>query len=110
MEFRNKMPGGSEQNDNKGEGSNRIVISVIGPDRVGIIAAVSNILAKHNINILDIRQTIMQEFFVMILIADMEKATVDLLRVKDLLNRKGEELQVRIDAQHEDVFNFMHRI
>lgn len=91
-------------------GGNRIVISVIGPDRVGIIAAVSAVLAENGINILDISQTIMQEFFVMILVADMNNASVDLIALKDLLARTGEELKMRIDAQHEDVFNYMHRI
>ena len=91
-------------------GGNRVVITVIGPDRVGIIAAVSNILADKGVNILDINQTIMQEYFVMVLVADMTGATTDLISLKDILSAKGEELQVRIDAQHEDVFNFMHRI
>jgi ACT domain-containing protein len=91
-------------------GGNRIVITVIGPDRVGIIAAVSAVLAENSVNILDISQTIMQEFFVMVLVADMATATIDLVTLKDLLARKGDDLQVRIDAQHEDVFNFMHRI
>ncbi len=91
-------------------GSNRIAITVIGPDRVGIIAAVTAILADKGVNILDINQTIMQEFFVMVLVADMESSRVDLLKLKELLEKKGEELQVRIDAQHENVFNYMHRI
>lgn len=91
-------------------GGNRIVITVIGPDRVGIIAAVSNILAENSVNILDISQTIMQEFFVMVLVADMAGSKTDLVSLKEALAKKGEDLQVRIDAQHEDVFNFMHRI
>ena len=91
-------------------GGNRIVITVIGPDRVGIIAAVSAILAEQSVNILDISQTIMQEFFVMVLVADMATARIDLVALKDLLAKRGEELQVRIDTQHEDIFNFMHRI
>ena len=91
-------------------GGNRIVITVIGPDRVGIIAAVSAILAEKSVNILDISQTIMQEFFVMVLVADMATARIDLVALKDLLAKRGEELQVRIDAQHEVIFNFMHRI
>ncbi len=91
-------------------GGNRIVITVIGPDRVGIIAAVSAILAEQRINILDISQTIMQEFFVMVLVADMSGAVVDLNGLKEMLANKGDKLKVRIDAQHEDVFNFMHRI
>ncbi len=91
-------------------GGNRIVITVIGPDRVGIIAAVTVILADKGVNILDISQTIMQEFFVMVLVADMTEAKVDLVTLKDLLAQKGEELKLRIDTQHEDIFNFMHRI
>ncbi len=89
---------------------NRIVITVIGPDRVGIIAAVSAILAENSVNILDISQTIMQEFFVMVLVADLAEASIDLVGLKEQLAQKGEELQVRIDTQHENVFNFMHRI
>ena len=91
-------------------GGNRIVITVIGPDRVGIIAAVTVILADKGVNILDISQTIMQEFFVMVLVADMTEAKVDLVTLKDLMAQKGEELKLRIDTQHEDIFNFMHRI
>ncbi len=91
-------------------GGNRIVITVIGPDRVGIIAAVTTALAENSINILDISQTIMQEFFVMVLVADMATSEIDLVKLKDLLAKKGEELELRIDAQHEDVFNYMHRI
>lgn len=91
-------------------GGNRIVITVIGPDRVGIIAGVSSVLAENSINILDISQTIMQEFFVMVLVADMATSRIDLVMLKDLLAKKGEELELRIDAQHEDVFNYMHRI
>ena len=89
---------------------NRIVITVIGEDRVGIIAAVTAILAENKINILDISQTIMQEFFVMVLVADMAESDLDMLLLKELLIKKSEALKVRIDVQHEDVFKFMHRI
>ena len=89
----------------------RIIVSVLGHDKVGIIAAVANILSESNINILDISQTILQEFFSMILIADMENSKVDLATLKQLLAEKGEALGgLRIDAQHEDVFRYMHRI
>jgi len=89
---------------------NRVIVSVIGPDRVGIIAGVTGIMAENNVNILDISQTIMQEFLVMVLIGDMGKSTTDLLELKDRLNSKGTELGIRIDAQHEDAFKFMHRL
>jgi ACT domain-containing protein len=88
----------------------RIIVSVLGHDRVGIIAAVANILAESNVNILDISQTIMQEFFTMMLIADMENSSRNLAELKEMLSEKGDELGVRIDAQHEDVFRYMHRI
>lgn len=96
-------------NKNEESGS-RVIISVLGQDRVGIIAGVSQILSEHNINILDISQTIMQGIFTMIMIIDMEKSSIDFARLKGLLQQKGEEMGLRIDAQHEKVFRYMHRI
>ncbi len=89
---------------------NRVIVSVIGPDKVGIINGVTSVLSSNGINILDISQTVMQEFLVMVLVGDMEGSKVDMATMKDLLHEKGREIGVRIDAQHEDVFNFMHRI
>ncbi|NLZ39123.1 MAG: ACT domain-containing protein [Firmicutes bacterium] len=88
----------------------RVIISVLGKDRVGIIAAVANILSENNINILDISQTIMQDLFTMILIADLEKSKIDLATLKAKLKEVGESLGIKIDAQHEDAFRYMHRI
>ena len=93
--------------DSKG---NRVIVTVIGPDRVGIIAGVAEVLATNGINILDISQTILQEFLVMVIVVDMSKSHIDLTGLKERLSAKGLELGVRIDAQHEDIFNFMHRI
>lgn len=89
---------------------NRIIVTVIGPDRVGIIAGVAQVLADNNINILDISQTILQEFLVMVMVADMSASPIDMATLKEKLAGKGREIGVRIDAQHEDVFMFMHRI
>lgn len=89
---------------------NRIIVTVIGQDKVGIIAQVATILAEHNVNILDISQTILQEFFAMVLIADTQKSTLDLSAIKEKLNELGQQMGVKIDAQHEDVFRYMHRI
>ncbi len=94
----------------KKEMKNRVIVTVLGPDKVGIIAGVAQILAENNINILDISQTILQEFLAMVLIADMDASTVDLLELKQKLNELGEKIGVRIDAQHEDAFSYMHRI
>jgi ACT domain-containing protein len=92
------------------ERSNRIIVTVVGHDRTGIIAETSRILADAKVNILDISQTLLEEFFVMILMADMGQATVTLGELKTRLAAKAEELGLRIDAQHEDVFRFMHRV
>ncbi|KUK31955.1 MAG: ACT domain-containing protein [Thermoanaerobacterales bacterium 50_218] len=89
---------------------NRAIVTVIGHDKVGIIAAVSSILAGVNVNILDITQTVLQGFFAMIMIVDLSKCKVDFLTLKKMLEEKGEELELRITLQHEDVFRFMHRI
>lgn len=92
------------------ERSHRIIVTVIGKDRVGIIAKVATVLAAANANILDIAQTILQEFFVMIMMVDLGEATVAFDELKRRLNAAGEELGLKIDAQHEDVFKYMHRI
>ncbi|SHJ96743.1 ACT domain-containing protein [Desulforamulus aeronauticus] len=93
-----------------GQSGKRIIVSVIGQDRVGIIAKVSTILAENQVNILDISQTILQEFFAMVLVADMEKSPIELDLLKETLNQAGQDLGVKIEAQHEDVFRYMHRI
>ena len=90
--------------------SSRIIVTVIGRDQVGIIAAVSALLAEAHANIVDISQTTLREFFTMIMLVDMEKATVPFDELKRRLNAKGEAMGLRIDAQHEDVFKFMHRV
>jgi ACT domain-containing protein len=90
--------------------SNRVIVTVIGEDKVGIIASVSTLLAQANANIVDISQTTLREFFTMIMLVDMEKATVPFDELKRRLNAKGEAMGLRIEAQHEDVFKFMHRV
>jgi ACT domain-containing protein len=92
------------------EPSNRVIVTVIGEDKVGIIANVSTLLAEANANIVDISQTTLREFFTMIMLVDMEKATVPFDELKRRLNTKGEAMGLRIDAQHEDIFKFMHRV
>lgn len=90
--------------------SNRVIVTVIGEDKVGIIANVATLLAEANANIVDISQTTLREFFTMIMMVDMDRATVPFDELKRRLNAKGEAMGLRIDAQHEDVFKFMHRV
>lgn len=88
----------------------RAVITVIGKDKKGIIAAVSTELSECNINILDISQTILQEYFTMIMLVDLKEMNVNFDDLISRLEAKGKELGVSIRAQHEDIFNSMHEI
>ena len=88
----------------------RTVITVVGKDTVGIIARVCTYLAGNNINILDISQTIVQGFFIMMMIVDMTGASKDFDKVSDELEMLGTEIGVIIKTQHEDIFDMMHRI
>ena len=88
----------------------RIVITVVGKDTVGIIARVCTYLADNNINILDLSQSILQGFFNMILIADVAASTVPFDRVQDELRALGERMGLDIKAQREEIFEMMHRI
>ena len=92
------------------EDGKRVIITVLGHDRVGIIAGISAILANAHINILDINQTIIQGFFTMVMVADISDSTIDIAKLRDILNLKGQELELQITVQHEDIFKFMHRI
>jgi len=94
----------------KPEEGKRIIITVLGHDKVGIIAMVSAILAEAGINILDISQTILQGFFTMIMVVDIRSSKIDIVELRDVLAAKGEEMQLQITVQHEDIFKFMHRI
>ncbi len=89
---------------------NRTIITVIGKDRVGIIARVCTFLAENNINILDINQSIVQGFFNMMMIVDAQQTSKDFSVLVEEIEKVGDELGVKIKMQHEDIFNIMHRI
>lgn len=88
----------------------KAVISVVGHDTVGIIAKLTTMIAEHNVNILDISQKVMQDYFTMILLTDVENLDVKFGEFADLASKFGDEIGVSIRVQHEDAFNSMHRI
>ena len=88
----------------------KTVITVVGKDTVGIIAKVCTYLAENNVNILDISQTIVQDYFHMMMIADLNNATKSFGDVSDELAKLGEEIGVIIKCQREEIFDSMHRI
>lgn len=86
------------------------IITVVGKDTVGIIARVCTYLAENNINILDISQTIVQDYFNMMMIVDANNTDKKIGVIADELDKLGEEIGVQIKLQQEDIFNSMHRI
>ena len=88
----------------------RLFITVVGKDRVGIIAAVTKILAEKEVNILSINQNILNGFFNMILFAESDEKKIRLVELQQALKVQGEEIGVEIKTQHQDIFDVMHKI
>lgn len=88
----------------------RAIITVTGKDRPGIIAGVCVLLSESNINILDISQTVMQDFFTMTMLIDLSGCDRSFAEVSDGLDEKGKEMGLIIRVQREDIFDRMHRI
>ncbi len=88
----------------------RAIITVTGKDRPGIIAGVCVLLSEGNINILDISQTVMQDFFTMTMLIDLSACEKSFAEVSDSLDAKGKEMGLIIRIQREDIFDRMHRI
>lgn len=86
------------------------IVTVVGQDRVGIIAAVCNRLAGHNVNILDISQTILQGSFTMVMVVDIGNATASFGELGTSLENLGTEMGLSIRIQREEIFNAMHQI
>jgi len=87
-----------------------IVLTIVGKDKVGIIAKASQLLAENKVNIININQNIMDGFFNMVLIADMADASISLQDLKTKATALGEELGVEIRVQSEEIFSAMHSI
>ena len=88
----------------------RAVISVVGCDTVGIIAKISKECADYGVNILDISQTVLQNYFTMIMITDINKINIPFTEFVDRMAELGKSMNLEIHAMHEDIFNAMHRI
>jgi ACT domain-containing protein len=100
----------SPKTEGAGALSGRAIVTIIGSDRVGIIAGISGAIADANVNILDISQSVIREFFTMIMMVDIGGATMTFEELSRNLSRKGEELGVRVEIQREEIFKAMHRV
>lgn len=88
----------------------RAVITVIGKDMVGILAKVSMECSNHNINVLEVTQSILQDMFAMIMMVDISKSDIPFTEFSDTLGKIGSDMGLSIHAMHEDIFNAMHTI
>ena len=88
----------------------KAVVTVVGNDRVGIIAETCVSLASFNVNILDISQTVMQEYFTMMMVVDVSNCAVPLAELCKAMDTKGQEMGLSIRVQREDIFEAMHRV
>ena len=88
----------------------KAIVTVVGKDRVGIIANVCTVLAGFNVNVLDISQTVMQGYFTMMMATDVSASTVPMAQLASELEKLGKDMGLSIRIQREDIFEAMHRI
>ena len=88
----------------------KAIVTVIGKDTVGIIAAVCALLAQHQVNVLDISQTILQDYFTMVMMVDLTECKASFADLSAALEQAGTERGLSIRIQREDIFNAMHKI
>lgn len=88
----------------------KAIVTVVGKDRIGIIASVCSLLAGYEVNILDIRQTVMQGYFTMMMVVDTSLSELPFAELVKKLDQKGEEMGMSIRLQREDIFEAMHRV
>ena len=88
----------------------KAIVTVVGKDRVGIIAAVCNQLAQYNINVLDISQTVMQDYFTMMMVVDVSAANQPLGQISLQMEEMGKQSNLSVRLQREDIFQAMHRV
>lgn len=88
----------------------KAVISVTGRDNVGIIAGVSSLCAQYGANIIDITQSVLSEYFAMIMLAEVDKLSIPFADFTDIMANYGKEKNLEIHTMHEDIFSAMHEI
>ena len=88
----------------------KAIVTVVGKDAVGIIAGVCTELAKYNVNVLDISQTVMQGYFTMMMVTEVSECNVPLAELVTRMDQVGKEMGLSIRVQREDIFEAMHRI
>lgn len=104
------QPGQTEKSEPARTSRDRIIITAFGKNKPGILAGLTGVLAACNCDILDLSQKILQDFFTIMLLVDIAGSTADFESVKNDVVNRGEELDLKVIVQHEEIFNAMHRI
>ncbi|MDC7240008.1 MAG: ACT domain-containing protein [Spirochaetales bacterium] len=86
------------------------IITVVGKDKVGIIYSVTKVLAENNVNVEDISQTILQDYFTMMMMVNLSSVSCEFNKLQEILEDLGKELGLSIRIQREEIFNYMHEI
>ena len=89
---------------------NRIIITAFGKNQIGILAALTGVLAENQCDIIDLSQKVLQEFFTIMLLVDITGSNKDFESIKTAVIRAGEKLDLKVIIQHEEIFNAMHRV
>ncbi len=88
----------------------KAIITVVGKDKVGIIYSVTKVLAENNVNVEDISQTILQDYFTMMMMVNLSEVKCEFKELQDILDSLGKELGLSIRIQREEIFDYMHEI
>ncbi|HGY56994.1 MAG TPA: ACT domain-containing protein [Caldithrix abyssi] len=107
-----EVPAGTQQVQpipQPGKG-NRIIITAFGKNQIGILAALTGVLAENRCDIIDLSQKVLQEFFTIMLLVDISGCSKDFEAIKEAVVREGEKLDLKVIIQHEEIFNAMHRV
>ena len=89
---------------------NKIIITVSGTDKVGIVASIANVLAKYKVNIEDIKQTLMQGHFVMFMLCDIQQSDLTFKELKNALIEEGNRIELEVWVQKKGIFEKMHTV
>ncbi len=101
--------GGLYSQIEKGE-KTRIIVAAFGKDRPGVVASITAVLAELNCSVEDISQTLMQEFFSMIMVVNITNCPIDFSALRDRIQSTESQLGMKVYVMHEDIFQYMHRI
>ena len=88
----------------------RALVTVIGSDSVGIIYNVTGVFKEHDVNIIDVNQTVLENYFAMFMLVDLSKCKTEFKVLKDILENTGKDIGLSVRIQREDIFNAMHNI